>query len=119
MCAGTAVVERGDLETAVARAVAAEVPEAVVREARDIALAKFGRGSERAGAYFWGVLRRRALRGQAPALARWLVISSFAAELLDAGHTEASVYSELVRVFGPSAGRWLLETHRPTAGRAA
>jgi len=81
------------LESLVRSAVQAGAPAAVAEEARRITADRlFGersgrvRDRERAESYFWGVVRRRALRGDAPAIARLMVEASLAAELREAGH---------------------------------
>jgi hypothetical protein len=55
-------------------------------------------------AYFWGVVRRRALQGAAPAVSRRLVIASLEFELREAGHTPEAISRELTRLYGPPAG---------------
>jgi hypothetical protein len=54
-------------------------------------------------AYFWGVVRRRALQGAAPAVTRRLVIDSLERELREAGHTPDAIRSELTRLYGETA----------------
>ncbi|HEY5548523.1 MAG TPA: hypothetical protein VIL17_02880 [Coriobacteriia bacterium] len=64
--------------------------------------------SARAEAYFWGVIRHRALQGAAPAVTRLLVIASLERELREAGHTPEAIRCEVARVHGvenrPSGG---------------
>jgi hypothetical protein len=111
---------RAGAKVAVARAVAAGTPPEVAGEACAVTTEKFGsRWSRRAEAYFWGVVRRRALRGQAPSLARRLVVGSFADELRSAGHSDESVCAEIVRLFGASAVPQELEGGRSQPVRAA
>ncbi len=85
------------LDTALGRLVAharsAGAPERVADEARRATAARFtadGRSQRvaepRMESYFWGVVRRSALAGRAPAIARLMVASSLAAELREAGH---------------------------------
>jgi hypothetical protein len=81
------------LEALVTSARSAGTPEEVAQEARRATAARFvpERGLRRAApprveSYFWGVVRRRALNGYAPAVARLLVAASLAAELEEAGH---------------------------------
>jgi hypothetical protein len=81
------------LEALVASARTAGAPETVALEARRATMARFvpeggpGRlASPRVESYFWGVVRRRALKGGAPAVARLMVAASLAAELEEAGH---------------------------------
>lgn len=110
----------------VGRALSDGVPARVVEEARRAAAAKFGaassRGvSHRAEAYFWGVVRHRALRGAAPSVRDRLLVASLVEELREAGHGPAEVQAELERVYGDAVDRALIETYRPTlhSGRAA
>ena len=74
-------------------AIAAGTPTSVAEEARRATTARFPAGCggrraerERAEAYFWGVVRRRALAGQAPEIARLIVAASVASEMREAGH---------------------------------
>jgi hypothetical protein len=92
------------------RALAAGAPQAVVNEAVTVTAARFPRRSEagrvprsRVEAYFWGVVRRRALQGAAPTLSRRLVIASLERELREAGHTPEAIRRELTRLYGESA----------------
>lgn len=87
----------GALEPLVRSAMAAGAPAAIAEEARRVTVSRFPsavRGTraerERAEAYFWGVVRRRALSGHAPAIARLIVEASLAAELQAAGHPYAA-----------------------------
>jgi hypothetical protein len=82
-----------ELEALVAAARSVGAPEEVAVEARRATMARFvpeggfGRmASPRVESYFWGVIRRRALKGGAPAVARLIVAASLAAELEEAGH---------------------------------
>lgn len=80
------------LDSLVRSAMSAGAPARVAEEARRVTEARFGPGPakarrERLESYFWGVVRRRALRGGAPAIARLLVAASLASELAEAGHT--------------------------------
>ena len=92
------------------RALAAGTPRAVADEAVHATSARFPRRSKgdrvsrgRIEAYFWGVVRRRALQGAAPALSRRLVIESLEHELREAGHTPEAIRRELTRLYGDSA----------------
>jgi hypothetical protein len=91
----------------VARAVAAGAPESVASDAMRATRIRFprgasgdGRSAARVEAYFWGVIRRRALQGGAPAMTRLLVIASLERELREAGHTPEAIRRELERVHG-------------------
>jgi hypothetical protein len=82
------------LQRLVAHARSAGAPEPVAEEARKATAARFlaqGRPGDvsplRMESYFWGVVRRRALSGGAPAIARLIVAASLAAELGDAGRS--------------------------------
>lgn len=93
--------------TLVARAVAAGTPRSVAAEAMRTTRSRLpGRGAAdapvtaRAEAYFWGVIRRRALQGAAPAVSRRLVIASLELELREAGHTPEAIRRELIRLYG-------------------
>jgi hypothetical protein len=55
-----------------------------------------GVARQRIAAYFWGVIRRRALR-QAPSYARRIVRATLAADLADAGWDSSSIDVELAR----------------------
>lgn len=116
----------GMLEDLALRAAESGVPEGVVVEAREAVRAKFSAGvgareSQRLEAYFWGVVRRRALRGAAPRLGDTLVLASLAEELRGAGFGTSEVYAELRRVYGGRIDAALVDVYRPDpwAGRAA
>ena len=92
-------------------------PAPVADEARRAAAERF-RGAARPSrprveAYFWGVIRRRALRGGAPAMRQRLLLTSFVEELTAAGHAPSRVYEELQRVYGGMVDPSLLEAFRP------
>ena len=97
MCIQISHTSEGALEALVRSAVSAGTPVPVAEEARRVTAARFpgGRGTvadrSRAESYFWGVVRRRALTGQAPAIARLIVAASLAAELREAGHPAEAV----------------------------
>lgn len=81
------------LQRLVTHATSAGTPAGVAEEARKATAARFlaDRGAAsvavpRLESYFWGVIRRRALAGGAPAIARLIVAASLAAELREAGH---------------------------------
>ena len=80
------------IEGLVRAALRGGAPAIVAEKARAATTARFPRGAlrtverSRIEAYFWGVVRRRALAGEAPAIARIIVASSLAAELREAGH---------------------------------
>jgi hypothetical protein len=102
--------ERPLLGTLSQRALAAGTPQAVAVEAVRATEARFpprsgARRTSRARveAYFWGVVRRRALQGAAPAVSRRLVIDSLEQELREAGHTPEAIHGELTRLYGASA----------------
>lgn len=91
----------------VLRAIAAGTPEPVAAEALRVTRTRFpGRGasdgalSARSEAYFWGVIRRRALEGAAPAIGRRLVIASLERELEEAGHPPEAIRREVARLYG-------------------
>lgn len=103
----TAMSERPLPASLVTRAVAAGAPQPVAVEAMRITRARFprrgaveGRMSARAEAYFWGVIRHRALQGAAPAVTRLLVIASLERELREAGHTPDAIRCEIARLHG-------------------
>jgi hypothetical protein len=86
------------LERLVTRATCAGAPQRVADEARQVTAARFlpediarQVALPRMESYFWGVVRRRALAGGAPAIARLIVAASLAAELGEAGHSSESV----------------------------
>jgi hypothetical protein len=92
------------------RALAAGTPHAVAAEAVRATSSRFPRRCEgdrvsrgRIEAYFWGVVRRRALQGAAPAVSRRLVIESLERELREAGHTPEAIRREMTRLYGESA----------------
>jgi hypothetical protein len=100
-------------------------PEATVRDACDATSRRIGplevlepSRRARAEAYFWGVVRRRALSGDAPAVRERLMVTSLAGELAYAGHTPARVFEELVRVYGPFVDARLIEQFRPRSEAA-
>jgi hypothetical protein len=93
----------GTLDALVSSAVAAGTPVSVAEEARSITAARFApmrerhqSDSSRVESYFWGVVRKRALTGQAPAIARLLVAASLASELREAGHAPGAVARVLI-----------------------
>lgn len=85
------------IEGLVRSALRAGTPAPVVEQARTATAARFAGGlrqiSERtrAEAYFWGVVRRRALAGEAPAIARLIIAASLADELRAAGHAPEAI----------------------------
>jgi hypothetical protein len=102
--------ERPFLGALAERALAAGTPRAVAAEAVRATSARFPRRSDservsrtRIESYFWGVVRKRALQGAAPAVSRRLVIASLERELLEAGHTPDAIRCELTRLYGDSA----------------
>jgi hypothetical protein len=98
-------------------AAAGGVPVSVADEARRAAEQRFhaaGRPSPaRVTAYFWGVIRRRALRGGAPIMRERLLVTSFVEELTVAGHAPSRVYEELLLAYGDSVDPTLLDAFRP------
>jgi hypothetical protein len=87
----------------VASAVRAGAPIPVAEDARRATMRRFDGSvgvTSRVEAYYWGVVRRRALRGAAPRLTRSLLAASLAAELTEAGHSPSSVRCEVVRAYG-------------------
>lgn len=112
---------RTDPSSMVARAAGAGTPESLAVEAMRITRSRFpGSGgvddpvSARAEAYFWGIIRRRALQGQAPEISRLLVISSLECELRDAGHSPEAIQREVARLYG-AEGSALIEHSRLVA----
>jgi hypothetical protein len=100
------------------RAVRMGVPPLVVKEAVTAARAKFSAGSARRAkvreeAYFWGVVRRCALRGAAPRVGETLVLASLAQELRNAGYGPEEVYSEVCRVYGGRMDATLIGAYQP------
>jgi hypothetical protein len=84
--------------------VASEAAEATLRWLRGTATVRVTAGRRRVEAYFWAVVRRRALAG-APGLASYrsrCVADTLAADMLAAGHAPARVLDELTRVVGAS-----------------
>jgi len=96
------------LNSLVASAVSAGTPGGVAEEARRITAARFrvvssdAAVSDRARSYYWGIVRRRALRGHAPALTESLLALSLASELAAAGHEPEAVKREVARLYGES-----------------
>jgi hypothetical protein len=91
------------LDALVRSALAAGAPAAVADEARSITALRFASLRERqrversrVEAYFWGVVRKRALTGQAPAIARLIVAASLASELREAGHPAEAIARALI-----------------------
>lgn len=113
------------LEVLLLTAIEAGVPSDVADEARRVTARAFGlngRGARaatrRAEHYFWGVIRRRALRGGAPGVTQKLVIASLAQELTAAGHAPEAVLAEVERLHGRGAAA-LIGLRDPVGGRAA
>lgn len=98
--------------TATARSLG--TPGDVIAEARAATALRFG-GSGRAdasrvGSYFWGVVRKRALRGGAPAVGALLVMDSMWSDMAEAGHRPESILRELRTTFGESDCRRYVES---------
>ncbi|MDO8964219.1 MAG: hypothetical protein Q7W30_06985 [Coriobacteriia bacterium] len=53
--------------------------------------------------YFWGVVRRYALRGDAPAMRVALLAASLEDELVRAGHSQQRVHEAVERAYGGAA----------------
>jgi hypothetical protein len=107
------------LERLVAVAVGAGAPSEVAEEARAVTLRRFGHEAtsrERAEAYFWGVVRRRALGGSAPRLVASLLAASMADDLIEAGHRPDVVSQRVALAYGESTRRGVLAAD---GGRAA
>ena len=105
------------LDTLAEDATGRGVPAPVADEARRVAAGRFRAACRpsrpRVEAYFWGVIRRRALRGGASSMRQWLLMTSFVEELTAAGHAPSRVYEELRRVYGGMVEPGLLEAFRP------
>lgn len=91
------------LDALVASALAAGTPDVVAQDARSVTARRFAAAVERTRvdaarmeAYFWGVVRRRALSGQAPSIARLIVAASLASELREAGHAPEAIARALI-----------------------
>jgi hypothetical protein len=91
------------LDALVRSALALGTPAQVAEEARRVTAQRFRCAESqakaelrRAEAYFWGVVRRRALRGRAPAIARLIVAASLASELAEAGHAPEAIGRALI-----------------------
>lgn len=101
----------------------AGAPSALAEDARRVTAARFRIAgsaagvSERARAYFWGIIRRRALRGTAPAFTDSMLALSLATELVAAGHAPDVVREEVARVYGEA--RAAAVAHSIEDGRAA
>jgi len=99
--------QRAALSVLSERAIAAGAPSPVASEAARVTSARFPRGTRvsqtRLEAYFWGVVRRRALQGAAPVVSRRLVIASLQSELLEAGHSPEAVRREVARLYGEAS----------------
>jgi hypothetical protein len=100
--------ERKVLDELARRALSAGTPRAVAAEAVRVTGERFPSRTRaarrRVEAYFWGVVRRRALQGAAPAVSRSLVIASLVSELREAGHTDETILGEVTRLYGETAG---------------
>ena len=104
----------------VRRAVEAGSPEQVAAAAAGVTAAKFGDSWDaRAEAYFWGCVRRRALRGEAPRLSQRLVLAGLAQDLAAAGRGPDGVFSEMSRLWSERVDAALLEPYRPRDARVA
>ncbi|HEX9092590.1 MAG TPA: hypothetical protein VF902_01280 [Coriobacteriia bacterium] len=101
-------IEHGISEEAAARAGAA-----TIRRLSGSADPGTERGRRRIGSYFWGVVRRRALAGEA-GFGRYradCLVATLAADLAEAGHARDRVVEAIVAAFGQDAA--------PVAERAA
>jgi hypothetical protein len=103
MEAQTSRKAEGVLDSLVTSAVTVGAPLRVAEEARRATAARFGSSPDRVRAdrvrvesYFWGVVRRHALSGKAPAIARLIVAASLASELGQAGHAPEVVARALI-----------------------
>ena len=105
------------MRTLAADATASGVPGPVADEARQAVARRFRDAQRlsapRAEAYFWGVIRRRALSGGVPVMRQQLLLTSFVEELTAAGHAPSRVYEELRRVYGGAVDPVLLDAFRP------
>jgi hypothetical protein len=107
-------------DSIVRRAVEAGSPEQVAAAAAGVTAAKFGDAWDaRAEAYFWGCVRRRALRGEAPRLSQRLVLAGLAQDLAAAGRGPDDVFTEMSRLWSERVDAALLEPYRPHDARVA
>lgn len=98
------------------------VPREMASEAADICRTRLA-GQQvdhgRAEAYFWGVVRRAAFADRrhpdSKAMRTRLLLASVAADLREAGLSQARVYEELLAHYGDSLGPELLAGYRPRA----
>lgn len=110
-------------ERLLAEAAARGVPAAMATHAARVTRERLGReadpaseaGRRRWRAYFWGVVRRSALRGRRDggATAHLLVLTSMAEDLRGAGYGPVRVYDELCRAYGGAVAPEALERFRP------
>lgn len=99
-------------------AVARGVPAAVASDARRAVERRFGGGAyarARLEAYFWGVVRSRALRGEASRVRQWLVAGSFVDEMRAAGHSPERAYEELRRACAGMVDATVIEAFAPAS----
>lgn len=108
----------------VTAAISAGAPAKVAKDAARIAAQRFGlergaRPGARASAYYWGIVRRRALAGAAPRITTALVVASLARELSDAGHSPEAVHREVARLHGLAAADAVMSVTLSHGGQAA
>ena len=102
------------------QAVGAGSPPQVAEDAAAATTLKFGdEWGQRAAAYFWGCVRKRALRGEAPGASQRLVLAGLAADLAAAGRAPGDVFVEMSRFWGARVDAELLEPYRPGDARVA
>ena len=102
------------------QAVEAGSPPHVAQDAAVATGSKFGEEWDgRAAAYFWGCVRKRALRGEAPEASQRLVLAGLAADLAAAGRAPGDVFVEMSRLWGARVDAALLEPYRPREARVA
>lgn len=100
------------------------VPESVAGEAARITLRRFAATedmrAERAEAYFWGIVRRRALgREGSRALRERYLAAALADEMLRAGRSSESARQEVLQRFGGTIGAEAVDSFFATLAGAA
>ena len=124
---GTTSEKRAAAERLEARLVAEAtrrgVPEGLASHAASVTRKRLGcqadpvsdAGRRRWKAYFWGVVRRSALRERRDggATAHLLVLTSMADDLRGAGYAPMRVYDELCRAYGGAVAPEVLDRFRP------
>jgi hypothetical protein len=96
--------------------VAAGAAAAVIRRFEDGAETQSDHDTGRVTAYFWGVVRRKAMRERdcGDTFRDRYLVAALADDLIEGGHDPQDVFDEIVRKFGATVSQDVLERFRPS-----